>query len=184
MRKKIPALRDALASHVDAHHRLWIGAILRHIDFLDEQIDQLTDMIEAQIRPFSAAVELLCTIPGIQHRGAQCIIGEIGTDMTRFATARHLASWAGLCPGNDKSAGKRRSGKTRVGTRAVRLGANWALARPGIARLEALVEPDNQPSQRLLVSAGFAREGVLRSFLSFADRRADAIVFSRVRDNN
>ncbi len=117
MRKKIPALRDALAGHFDAHHRLWIGAILRHIDFLDEQIEQLTGMIEEQIRPFSPAVELLCTIPGIQHRGAECIIGEIGTDMTRFATARHLASWAGKCPGNDKSAGRRRSGKTRDGSK-------------------------------------------------------------------
>jgi transposase len=117
MRKKIPAPRDALAGHVDAHHRLWIGAILRHIDFLDEQIEQLTGMIEQQIRPFSPAVELLCTIPGIQHRGAQSIIGEIGTDMTRFATARHLASWARLCPGNDTSAGKRRSGKTRDGSK-------------------------------------------------------------------
>ena len=117
MRKKIPALREALAGHVDAHHRLWIGAILRHIDFLDEQIEQLTGMIAEQIRPFDPAVQLLCTIPGIQHRGAQCIIGEIGTDMTRFATARHLASWAGLCPGNNKSAGKRRSGKTRDGSK-------------------------------------------------------------------
>jgi transposase len=117
MRKKIPALREALAGHFDAHHRLWIGAILRHIDFLDEQIEQLTGMIEQHIRPFAPAVELLCTIPGIQHRGAQCIIGEIGTDMSCFATARHLASWAGLCPGNDKSAGKRRSGKTRDGSK-------------------------------------------------------------------
>jgi transposase len=117
MRKKIPALREALQGHVDAHHRMWIGAILRHIDFLDEQIEQLTGMIEAQIRPFTPAVELLCTIPGIQHRGAECIIGEIGTDMTAFATARHLASWAGQCPGNDKSAGKRRSGRTRNGSK-------------------------------------------------------------------
>jgi len=117
MRRKIPALRQALAGHFDAHHRLWIGAILRHIDFLDEQIEQLTGMIAEQIRPFAPAVELLCTIPGIQRRGAECIIGEIGTDMTCFATARHLASWAGLCPGNDKSAGKRRSGKTRDGSK-------------------------------------------------------------------
>jgi transposase len=117
MRKKIPALREALAGHFDAHHRLWIGAILRHIDFLDEQIEQLTGMIEEQIRPFAPAVELLCTIPGIQRRGAECIIGEIGTDMSCFATARHLASWAGQCPGNDKSAGKRRSGKTRDGSK-------------------------------------------------------------------
>ncbi|MCA1678699.1 MAG: IS110 family transposase [Actinobacteria bacterium] len=117
MRKKIPALREALAGHFDAHHRLWVGAILRHIDFLDEQIEQLGVMIEEHIRPFDLAVELLCTIPGIQRRGAECIIGEIGTDMTRFATARHLASWAGKCPGNDKSAGKRRSGKTRDGSK-------------------------------------------------------------------
>ena len=117
MRKKIPALREALAGHFDAHHRLWVGAILRHIDFLDEQIEQLTGLIEAQIRPFAPAVELLCTMTGIHHRGAQCIIGEIGADMTRFATARHLASWAGRCPGNDKSAGKRRSGKTRNGSK-------------------------------------------------------------------
>ena len=117
MRKKIPALREALAGHFDAHHRLWVGAILRHIDFLDEQIEQLGVMIEEHIRPFDLAVELLCTIPGIQRRGAECIIGEIGTDMTRFATARHLASWAGKCPGNDNSAGKRRSGKTRDGSK-------------------------------------------------------------------
>ena len=63
------------------------------------------------------AVELLSTIPGIQRRGAECVIGEIATDMTRFATSRHLASWAGQCPGNDQSAGKRRSGKTRDGSK-------------------------------------------------------------------
>jgi len=117
MRKKIPALREALEGHFDAHHRLWIGAILRHIDFLDEQIEQLTGMIEEQIRPFDPAVELLCTITGIQRRGAECIVGEIGVDMTRLASARHLASWAGQCPGNHKSAGKRRSGKTRNGSK-------------------------------------------------------------------
>src|SRR5215210_3679251 len=84
MRKKIPAPREALAGHFDAHHRLWIGAILRHIDFRDEQIDQLTGRIEEQIRPFAPAVELVCTMTGIQRRGAQCIIGEIGTDMSCF----------------------------------------------------------------------------------------------------
>src|SRR5215216_2980363 len=67
MRKKIPALREALEGHFDAHHALWIGAILAHIDFLDEQIDRLSDAIEEQIRPFAPAVELLCTITGLQH---------------------------------------------------------------------------------------------------------------------
>jgi transposase len=117
MRKKIPALREALAGHFDAHHRLWVGAILRHIDFLDEQIERLTVMIEQQIRPFAPAVQLVCTMTGFQRRGAECVIGEIGVDMSRFATARHLASWAGRCPGNDQSAGKRRSGKTRNGSK-------------------------------------------------------------------
>jgi transposase len=117
MRKKIPALREALEGRFDAHHALWVGAILAHVDFLDEQIDRLSDAIEEQIRPFASAVELLCTTVGIQRRGAESVIGEIGADMSRFATARHLASWAGQCPGNDQSAGKRRSGKTRNGSK-------------------------------------------------------------------
>jgi transposase len=66
---------------------------------------------------FEKAVELLCTIPGIQRRNAECILAEIGVDMTVFATDRHLVSWAGQCPGNDQSAGKRRSGKTRNGSK-------------------------------------------------------------------
>jgi transposase len=117
MRRKIPALREALQGHFDTHHRLWIGSILRHIDFLDSQIEQLSDAIEEQIRPFWPAVELLCTMTGFQQRGAECVIAEIGVDMSVFATDRHLASWSGRCPGNHESAGKRRSGKTRNGSK-------------------------------------------------------------------
>ena len=95
MRKKIPALRDALAGHFDEHYRLWIGAILAHIDFLDAHIERLTEAIEQQLRPFAPAVELLCTVVGIQRRGTQCILAEIGADMTRFPSPRHLASWPG-----------------------------------------------------------------------------------------
>jgi transposase len=117
MRKKIPQLREALQGRFDAHHRLWIGSILRHIDFLDEQIEALSTAIEEQIRPFWPAVELICTMTGIQQRGAECVIAEIGVDMSVFPTARHLASWSGQCPGNHESAGKRRSGKTRNGSK-------------------------------------------------------------------
>jgi transposase len=131
LRPKVGKLKEALAGHFDAHHRLWIGAILRHIDFLDEQIEQLSVMIEEQIRPFALAVELLCTITGIQRRGAECIIGEIGVEMSCFATPRHLASWAGQCPGNDKSAGKRRSGKTRDGSKWL----NFALEEAAMAAI-------------------------------------------------
>jgi transposase len=117
LRAKIPALKEALVGRFDRQHALIVSAILAHLDFLDEQIDLLSEAIEEQLAPFAAAVELLCTIPGVQQRTAQSIIAEIGADMTRFPSARHLASWAGQCPGNDRSAGKRRSGKTRHGSK-------------------------------------------------------------------
>jgi transposase len=98
-------------------HALLIGAILAHLDFLDEQIDRLSDAIDERIAPFETAVELLCTIPGVQRRTAEVLIAEIGPDMAVFPSARHLASWAGQCPGNDRSAGKQRSGRTRKGSR-------------------------------------------------------------------
>ena len=94
-----------------------MSAILAHLDFLDEQIDRLSDAIGAQLGPFATAVELLCTIPGVQRRTAEVIIAETGGDMSAFPSARHLASWAGACPGNDESAGKRHSGRTRKGSR-------------------------------------------------------------------
>jgi transposase len=115
LRSKLPALREALEGRFDEEHAIVVGAILAHLDFLDEAIDRLSEAIEEQIAPFAGAVELLCTIPGVQRRTAEVIIAEIGTDMSVFPSAGHLASWAGLCPGNDKSAGKRRSGRTRKG---------------------------------------------------------------------
>ena len=117
LRAKIPALREALVGRFDRQHALIVSAILAHLDFLDEQIQLLSDEIEEQLAPFAAAVELLCTIPGVQRRTAEVIVAEIGVDMSRFPSERHLASWAGQCPGNDRSAGKRRSGKTRHGSK-------------------------------------------------------------------
>src|SRR5213593_3356612 len=117
LRKKIPALREALVGRFDRQHALIVSAILAHLDFLDEQIQLLSDEIEAQLAPFKGAVELLCTIPGVQQRTAEVIVAEIGVDMSRFPSDRQLASWAGQCPGNDRSAGKRRSGKTRHGSK-------------------------------------------------------------------
>jgi transposase len=131
MRKKIPALRDALQGRFEDHHALWIGAILKHIDFLDQQIERLTEAIGEQIKPLAPAVELLCTITGVQSRAAEVIISEIGGDMSRFPTPRHLASWAGQCPGNDQSAGKRRSGKTRNGSKWL----DWTLEEVAIAAI-------------------------------------------------
>jgi len=131
LRAKLPALKEALEGRFDDVHALWIGAILAHIDFLDEQIDRLSEAIEEQIRPFALAVELLCTIPGVQRRAAEVIISEIGTDMSVFPTDKHLASWAGQCPGNDQSAGKRRSGKTRKGSKWL----DWTLEESALAAI-------------------------------------------------
>jgi transposase len=117
LRQKLPALREALEGRFDPLHALLIGAILAHLDFLDEQIDRLSDAIEEQLRPFAPAVELLRSIPGVETRTAQVIIAEIGVDMSVFPNARQLASWAGQCHGNDQSAGKRRSGRTRKGSK-------------------------------------------------------------------
>jgi transposase len=117
LRQKLPALREALEGRFDALHAMLIGAILAHLDFLDEQIDRLSEAIEEQLRPFQPAVELLRSIPGVETRTAQVIIAEIGVDMSVFPSERQLASWAGQCPGNDQSAGKRRSGRTRKGSK-------------------------------------------------------------------
>src|SRR5438034_6700565 len=117
LRAKIPALREALVGRFDRQHALIVSAILAHLDFLDEQIQLLSDEIAEQLAPFAKAIELLCTIPGVQRRTAEVIVAEIGTDMSRFPSARHLASWAGQCPGNDRSAGKARSGHTRKGSK-------------------------------------------------------------------
>lgn len=118
MRAKIPALREALEGRFSDHHALLIGAILAHLDFLDEQIERLSEAIEEKLAPFGrAAVELLCTIPGVGKPTAEVIVAEIGTDMSAFPSAGHLASWAGQCPGNNESGGKRKSDRTRKGSK-------------------------------------------------------------------
>jgi transposase len=132
LRSKIPALREALEGRFSAHHGLMVGRMLAHIDYLDESIAELSIEIERVMAPFAEEVKLLDTIPGIDRRTAEVSIAEIGADMSQFPIHRHLASWAGMCPGNDGSAGKRRSGKTRKGSKWLRsalIEAAYAAAR-------------------------------------------------------
>jgi len=118
LRKKLPELREALEGRFEAHHAVVIGAILAHLDFLDEQIKRLSAAIGEHLDAQMAdGVTVAATITGVAQRTAEVMVAEIGTDMTVFPTARHLASWAGQCPGNDQSAGKRRSGRTRKGSK-------------------------------------------------------------------
>jgi transposase len=117
---KLPALREALQGRFTGHHALLVSQMLAQIDFLDETIASLSARIEELTDPFSEKVALLDTIPGVDKRAAEVLLAEIGPDMSRFPTHAHLASWAGVCPGNNESAGKRKSGRTRKGSKWLR----------------------------------------------------------------
>ena len=117
LRKKLPALRQALYGRFADHHALLVRLSLEHLEQLEAMIAQLDIEVDRVIAPFSAARDRLDTITGVGKRAAECIIAEIGADMTRFPTAGHLASWAGLCPANNITGGKRRSGGTNKGNR-------------------------------------------------------------------
>src|SRR3989442_1803060 len=117
LRQKLPALRQALTGRFRAHHALIVSQILAHVDFLEETIAVLSAEIDQVIAPFADKLALLDTIPGVDKRTAEALLAEIGPDMSVFPTHRHLASWAGVCPGNNESAGKRKSGKTRKGSK-------------------------------------------------------------------
>ena len=121
MRAKIPELTEALDGRFNAHHAMLCTTMLARIDHADAIIGQLSDRVVELQAPHEAAVSLLIGIPGVSYRTAQVILAEIGTDMSRFPTARHLASWAGMCPGNNESAGKHKSGRTRHGSKWLRI---------------------------------------------------------------
>jgi transposase len=132
LRRKQAQLVQALRGRVKPHHRLLLRELLDHIAYLERAIERLSAMIEEQTRPFAAALDLLCSIAGVGQRAAEVILAEIGPDMSRFPSARHRCSWAAVCPGNDESAGKRRSGRMRKGNRWLRtalLQSAWAAVR-------------------------------------------------------
>ncbi|HKC73506.1 MAG TPA: IS110 family transposase [Chloroflexota bacterium] len=132
LRAKIPQLEQALVGQFGAHQRFMIAQQLVHIDTLDEIIARVSVEIAERVHPFAQEIAQLDSITGVGQRTAEAVVAEVGVDMTRFPTADHLTSWAGLAPGNNESAGKRRSGKTRKGSpwlRAVLIEAAHAAGR-------------------------------------------------------
>ena len=131
MRSKRPELQLALDGRLLGQHRTLLQHLLAHIDFLDQSIAELEAEIERCLAPFGRAVTLAQTLPGIAETAATAIIAELGTDMSRFASDKHLASWAGVCPGNKQSGGKRLSGKTTKGNPYLRAALGevaWAIS--------------------------------------------------------
>lgn len=126
MREKREQLAKALEGRVRPHHRFVLTELLCQIDSLDETIGRFNEQIKEYCAPFEEAVVLLDTIPGVARTTAEIIVSEIGADMSRFPSANHLAAWAGVAPGNNESGGKRYSGKTRKGNRALRVALNQA----------------------------------------------------------
>jgi transposase len=120
LRAKRPELRRALEGRVREHHRFQLRLLMDQLEYLEGLIGRYEGRIEEVMGPFTEAEARLRTIPGVDRRAAQVIVAEIGADMGRFATAGHLSSWAGMCPGNDQSAGRRRSGRTTKGSRWLR----------------------------------------------------------------
>jgi transposase len=133
LRLKIPQLTAALSGRVSSHHRFMLQLLMDEIEQLEQHITKIDRRIEEVMSPLEqTAMKLLDEIPGIDSRSAQNIIAEIGIDMSRFPSSQHLASWAGLCPGNDQSAGKRRSGRMNDGNRWLKGTLNqsaWAASR-------------------------------------------------------
>lgn len=132
LRNKIPELVEALSGHVRVHHRFMLQELLQHVDGLNERLQQLNARIDQLTAPQAALIARLDAIPGVGEHTAEIILAEIGDTVEQFPTEKHLASWACLCPGNNISANKRRSGKTRKGQKWLRTAlaeAAWAASR-------------------------------------------------------
>jgi transposase len=166
LREKIPQLRLALQGRVTDHHRFLLRMHLDHLDQLDALIGRLTARVEEVLAPFAEAVARLQTIPGVSQRVADVVVAEIGTKMEQFPSAAHLASWAGLCPGNHESAGKRRSGRTTKGDRWLRtilVQAAWAASRANGTYLQAQYRhlARRRGSKRALVAVAHTLLGII-----------------------
>src|SRR5574337_83109 len=133
-------LEAALRGRVTRHHRFALRLLLQHIDAIDAAVAKIDREVDANVEPFRQAIKILSTIPGVSQLSAEVIVAEVGVDMGRFPTEGHLISWAGLCPKNDESAGKRRSTRMRKGApwlKTTLIQCAWAAARTKGSYLKA-----------------------------------------------
>lgn len=160
LRAKIPQLQEALFGEVEDHHRFLLGMLWDEVEFLEKQIERLSTRIaEVLPPPFVEAVTRLQTIPGIDRRAAEGIVAEVGADLAAFASAGHLASWVGICPGNHESAGKRQSGRTTKGNawlRVLLVQCAWAAGRSKGTYLQSMFRrlAARRGTKRALVAVG------------------------------
>src|SRR5262245_32942881 len=166
LREKIPALRLALAGRVTDHHRFLLRMHLDHIRQLEGLLGRLGARIGEVLAPFAEAAERLRTIPGVNQRVAETVVAEIGTNMEQFPSHAHLASWAGMCSGNDESAGKRRSGRTTKGDRWLKralVQAAWAASHTKGTYLAAQYRrlAKRRGRKRALVAVGHTLLGII-----------------------
>jgi transposase len=133
LRQRIPELTEALKGHrMSEHHRWLIQQSVEHAVLLDRQLEELETRITEKLEPWREQYELLQTIPGVKEMVAACILAEVGPDISQFESAKHLCSWAGICPGNNRSAGKSKSSRIKQANRfllAALVQAGWAAAR-------------------------------------------------------
>jgi transposase len=174
LRAKLPALRRALEGRVKPHHLALLGHLLAHIDFLEDSIAQVQEEIERCQAPFRQAVALLRTIPGVGEVVATALVAEIGTDVSRFPSAKHLASWVGVCPGNKESGGKRLSGRTTKGNvwvRAMLAEAVWSIARSRGSYLHAQYHRLARRRGKLKAAMAVAHSVVVIAYCLLRDQR-------------
>jgi transposase len=161
LRNKIPALREALTGRLTAHHCFMLRELLDDLEHTEAKMTTVEAELERRLRPFQADVDRLCTIPGVDRVTAWGVLSEIGLNMDQFPSAQHLASWAGMCPGNAESAGKRLSGKTRKGSAFLRrhlCQAAWGIAMKKNNYLSALFRriARHRGSKRATMAVGHA----------------------------
>jgi len=166
LREKIPALQLALQGRVTGHHRFLLRMHLDHVSHLEELIGRLGVRVEEAMAPFAEAEQRLQTIPGISQRVAETVVAEIGPNMDQFPSAGHLASWAGMCSGNNESAGKRRSGRCTHGNRWLKrilVQAAWAASHTKGTYLAAQYRrlAKRRGRKRALVAVGHTLLGII-----------------------